>query len=437
MIAVAIPGLIILALIFANGVFVAAEFAIVAISRPRIKRMAEAGSGSAKRILNIINDPERQNLYITTAQVGITIASLGLGMYGENVLADLLVEKFISLGSIADPLAHTLATLVAVGILTYFHVVIGEMIPKSLALQSSIKTTILLARPISIVEKIFGPIIWVLNKASFGIMRILGIDLRDSQSKLFTPSELEYVVARSSMSGLMDESEKIFVENIFDLRERTAEQAMTPRNRVAAVSVNSSMDELFELACREEKTRYPIYDGNIDNILGVLHIKDLIRYSYKEGGQVIDLRKLMRPTLFISERLTLLETLSKFRNEKIQMAVVVDEFGGTAGIVTLEDLIEEVVGEIQDEFDEEIVPIEEISEGVIRVRGDVILDELNQHYNLGLEHAEAITIGGLVMAELGEIPEGGEEILYAGIKIRVMLVENHSVKRVVLTLPKK
>lgn len=145
---------------------------------------------------------------------------------------------------------------------------------------------------------------------------------------------------------------------------------------------------------------------------------------------------MMRPTLFIPETLTLLEALSRFRSEHIQMAVVVDEFGGTAGIVTLEDLIEEVVGEIQDEFDEEMFPFEEISDGVIRVRGDVILDELNQHYHLGLEHTEAKTIGGLVMAELGEIPEGGEEIRYAGVKIRVMRVENHSIMQVVLTLPK-
>lgn len=435
MMASATPVFIITFLILLNGVFVAAEFAIVAVPRTRIKRMAEAGSTIAAKVLVILNDPERRNRFITTAQVGITIASLGLGMYGEDVLAGWFVELLGGLGWLTEPLAHTLAIIIAVGMLTYMHVVIGEMIPKSMALQSSIKTISALAVPITIIEKIFSPIVWILNKASFAIMDMMGYDISNQQSRLFTPAELEYVVAQSSMEGELDEADRLFVENIFDMRDRTAEQVMTPRNRVVAISDRSDLSKILAVVCDTVKTRYPVYDKDIDQIVGILHIKDLIRFKSKNGKKKLDLQKMIRPTIFIAESLSLLATLQRFRLESIQMAVVVDEFGGTAGIVTLEDLIEEVVGEIQDEFDVEIAPIEEVSAGLIKVRGDVILDELNQHYDLGFEHEEAKTIGGLVMAELGKIPEGGEELEYAGVKIKVTEIGEHSVKRVELTLP--
>ena len=429
-----VPIIVILVLILLNGVFVAAEFAIVAVPRTRIKKMAEDGSGLAKRTLAILNDPEKQNNFITTSQVGITIASLALGMYGENVLAEWVLRLFNGVEAVTDTMAHTLATIIAVGLLTYLHVVIGEMIPKSMALQSSVKTVFALLNPIKIIEKIFSPLVWLLTTISMWIMDLLGFDTRDSNSKLFTPAELEYVVAKSSKGGELEESDQLFIENIFDLRDRTAEQVMTPRNRLSALNVDQTISETLVSVCEHARTRYPVYDGKIDNVLGILHIKDLIRSHNRESGSD-DLRDLLRPTIFIAETLSVLSTLTRFKKENIQMAVVVDEFGGTAGVVTLEDLIEEVVGEIQDELDVEMAPLEELSTNMVKVRGDVILDELNQHYELGLEHEEANTIGGLITAELGHIPHEGEEIVYEGVKMIVMKVNKRSVQQVLLHMP--
>ncbi|MEK6255860.1 MAG: hemolysin family protein [Chloroflexota bacterium] len=422
-------------LILLNGMFVAAEFAIVAVPRMRVKKMAADGSGVAKRILAILNDPEKQNNFITTSQVGITIASLGLGMYGENVLAEWFLHLLGGFGNLAETISHTLATILAVGLLTYLHVVIGEMIPKSLALQSSIRTVSVLVTPIKIIEKLFSPLVWLLTWMSMLIMRMLGFENRDQHSKLFTPAELEYVVAKSSKDGVLEESDQLFIENIFDLRDRTAEQVMTPRNRLSALDVAVDASETMVLVCEQTRTRYPVYDEEIDNVIGILHIKDLIRH--RNDANLIDLHELLRPTIYIPESFSVLATLTRFKKENIQMAIVVDEFGGTAGVVTLEDLIEEVVGEIQDEFDEETAPIEELSRLFVKVRGDVILEELNQHYDLGLSHPEANTIGGLVMAVLGRIPEGGEEITLGRIKIQVTHVDNHTVQRVLMILPKE
>ncbi len=431
---VIIPLAIISVFILLNGIFVAAEFAIVAAPRTRIAQLADEGMAAAQRTFKILLEPALQNRYIATAQVGITIVSLGLSMYGEKIIEEWLMLLFHE--SVAEPVAETISFIGAIALLTYLHVVFGEMIPKSLALQSAEPTVLALARPMALLEKLFWPLVAVLNGLGNVIVRLLGVPPPEEDARLFTPEELEYIVEESSEGGMLDPSDQLFIENIFDLHERTVEQVMTPRTQVVGIAVNATEETILRTVCETRKSRYPIYDGDLDQIVGILHVKDLARHRAHHEPGTLDLKSIARPAVFVPQSLHLGEMLIRFRREHIQLGIVLDEFGGTAGIVSMEDLVEEVVGEIQDEFDREIQPIEQISENVLRVRGDVILDELNQLYHLGLESEDALTVGGLVMAELGRIPLPKDTIECHGITIEVESVERLAVQSVLLYLPK-
>ena len=436
MTAVLIPIIIMSVLIILNGLFVAAEFAIVAAPRTRISQRAEEGSGIAKRVLLILLDPARQNSYLATAQVGITIVSLGLGMYGEEVLAEWLVHPLEDFGIFSEALAHTIAAVIAVAILTYFHVVLGEMIPKSLALQASERTVLALNQPMTILGVIFSPAVWLLNKMANAITRLVGIQPPDDEARLLTPDELEFIVEESSEGGLLEDSDQLFFENILDLHDRTVEQVMTSRTRIVGIQADDLLAATLELACSSTKTRYPVFEEDLDNIIGIIHIKDIAR-NVNTVEQASTARELVRPIAFIPETLSLHSAVAQFRRENLQMAIVLDEYGGTAGIVTLEDLVEEVVGEIQDEFDTETSPIQVIDETTLRVRGDVILDEINQLHQTQLSHEDAQTIGGLAMAELGRIPEPGDQLTVDGIGLEVEKTKRFAVESMLIHLPKE
>ncbi len=430
-----IPILIMAVLILFNGIFVAAEFSIVAVPRTRIAQLAEEGLGAAQRTLKILLEPVLQNRYIGTAQVGITVVSLGLGAYGEHKLADWFIVLLERFGHLAEPLAHTIATTIAVGTLTYFHVVIGEMIPKTLALQSAEPTVLSLARPMTIFEIIFFPVVWVLNILGNGIVRLMGIPPVNQADRLFTPEELEYIVEESSEGGMLDSSEQLFIENIFDLAERTIEQVMTPRTQIIGISVRADSETVLRRICETRKSRYPVFDSDLDHIIGILHIKDFARFKATAIDRSLDLKSIIRPVAFVPENLVLDRMLLRFQRENLQLAVVIDEYGGTAGVVSLEDLVEEVVGEIQDEFDREILPIEDLGDGVLRVRGDLILDELDQHYEIEFDSTEAYTVGGLVMELLGRIPQPKDLVMYDRVTFEVESTDRLAVQSVIVTFP--
>lgn len=439
MVEVVIPLLIISVLIFLNGIFVAAEFSIVAVPRTRVAQLAEEGHSAAQITLKTLLEPVLQNRYIATAQVGITIVSLALGMYGEHIVAEWFFELFAHSWQLTEQaveaLAHTAATVLAVGALTYLHVVIGEMIPKTLALQAPEPTVLNLAYLMSGLERLFFPLVVVLNGLGDWIVRLLGISPPEHSERLFTSDELEYLIEESSEKGILEPSEQLFIENIFDLEKRTVEQVMTPRTQIIGLPSQASEADVLKRVCGTRKSRYPIYEGSLDQITGILHIKDLARFLSREKAEKLDLKQLARPVLFLPASLHLIQALARFRKEAVHFAVVLDEYGGTAGIISLEDLVEEVVGEIQDEFDREIQPIQELEAGVLRVRGDVILDELNQLYDLNLESDKAYTIGGLVMALLDRIPTSRDKIQYQGLTLEVEAVDRLTVQSVLLHLP--
>lgn len=426
---VVVPIAVIGVLILLNGLFVAAEFAIVAVPRPRMVQLKERGSRAARLVLHTLQSPDRQNFYLATAQVGITVVSLGLGMYGEHTVAEWLAKALYSLGDFAEPTAHAVASALAVGVLTYLHVVLGEMVPKSIALQYAEQAALRLALPMTVIQKLFWPIVAVLNALGNLITRALGVPPADLHAHIFSTEELEYLVEESYERGLLEWDEHLFIENIFDLRERTVGQVMTPRTRIVGLPANADRRTITRIICEQRFSRYPVYEGNLDNIIGVVHVKKIARQIVRHGAP-LNLREIADEPLFVPESLSLEEMLVRFRQEPVQMAIVFDEYGGTAGLVTVEDIVEEVVGEIQDEFDQEIPPIEELDDGSLRVRGDVLLDELNQLYDLDLDHPEADTVGGLIMAELGRVPHPGDTVEYGGVRFTVEAVEGLAVQTV-------
>ncbi|MBI3957770.1 MAG: HlyC/CorC family transporter [Chloroflexi bacterium] len=433
---VVIPVTVITILILLNGIFVAAEFALIAAPPTRLAQESAAGSRLAAQVLAVLRDTDRQNRYLATAQIGITIVSLGLGMYGEHILADWLLIPLQHYTILAKPIAHTIASVLAVAALTYLHVVLGEMVAKSLALQFAEATALRLILPMTLMQRILSPVISLLNGLGNAATRLLGVPPAERVNRLFSPDELEIIVEESYAGGLIEPSQQLFIENIFDLKERSVGQVMTPRTRVVGISVDQSEEDVLQIVCETLHSRYPIYDSSLEQIIGMLHIKDLARYRVHREDD-FDLRRFAqrRPVPFVPDTVPLDRMLARFRRERISLAVVVDEFGGTAGIVTLEDLVEEVVGEIQDEFDTEEIPFERIDERRMRVQGALLLDELNQHFDLKLQDAEVDTVGGLIMSRLGQMPVPGDQVTVDGILFVVESLEGRAVQNVCITLP--
>ena len=429
-----VPIVVIAILIAINGLFVAAEFAVVAAPYSRIAQLAAEGSAAAARALPWLKDPEKRNRYISAAQVGITIASLGLGMYGEETVVAWLLPPLEHYLGLSETALHTAAIVIGVGILTYLHVVVGEMVPKSLAIQSAEKTLLGLARFMAVVQKVFSPLVLSLNFVASLITRLMGVPPAGEKDRLFSSEELEYIVEEAALKGLLDPSERIYVENIFDLAERTVGQVMTPRNRIMGVARTAAPDEIIAFICANRYSRYPVYDEDLDHILGVVHVKSIAR-EFAKGVSEFDVCALMKEPLIVPEMTRVSQMLRLFRQNKEYLAIVIDEYGGVAGLVTMEDLMEEVVGEIQDEYDREIPPIREIDEHVLEVRGDVLLDELNQLYDLHLHSRDADTVGGLVMALLGRVPQVGDEVKQNGVRLRVQAVDGMAVGSVRVHLP--
>lgn len=439
------PILIISTLVILNGVYVAAEFAIASAPHTRVAQMVEAGSKVARRILRILRNPYLINRYISTAQIGITLATLGLGMYGEHTVAHWLEGPLATIPWLGEAVAHSAALVLAVTIITYLHVVIGEMVPKSLALQAPAPSAVALNSVMTWSERVFLPLTIILNATGDAILRVVGIPPARPEERLVSSEELEYIVAESSDEGLLEPSERVFLENVLDFQERNVGQIMTPRTRVLGLSVDLSQEEALNAVCANRHSRYPVYDDNLDHIVGILHIKDLARYlARKQSGDeeqedptesLFDLRNLVRKPLFVPESVGLELMLARFRQEHSQFAAVVDEYGGVAGIVTMEDLAEELVGEIQDEYDEELSPFERISENRLRVRGDLLLDELEQHFELELAHDDADTVGGLIMAQLGHVAEPRDFVEFQNLTFEVETVDGLAVHTAIVSLP--
>jgi CBS domain containing-hemolysin-like protein len=422
------PLFVILFLVLLNGLFVAAEFAIIGVRPSRLEQLASQGNPAARRVHAVLRDRAHVDRYIATAQLGITLASLGLGMYAEPVIAHLIEGPLERWFHMEEALLHTIGFILALSIITYLHVVIGEMVPKSLALQSSEKTVLALSGPMSLMGKLFLVPVHALNWIGLQLLRLFRVP-PPAHGRGYTPDELELIVSESYAGGLLDENEQEMVASVFDFGERRVAEVMTPRPRMRAIPVTSSERDVLDLLEEPRYNRLPVYEGSIDNIIGVLHVKDFIRQQI--SGEPFDLRALLRQVPFVPETVLISNLLGIFRRQHHQIAVVVDEHGGTLGLVSLEDLIEEVFGEVQDEFDpQEEEALVEVAPGELSARGDLVLDEIQEYVDLGDHGHEVYTIGGLVMAELGHIATVREEVEVGDARIRVEAVEGRSIRRV-------
>ncbi|MBS3908786.1 MAG: HlyC/CorC family transporter [Actinobacteria bacterium] len=424
-----LPILIILILILLNGVFVAAEFAIVGVPRARIERLATQGHRVARLVRQIINDPRRQDRFIATAQLGITVASLGLGMYGEHVLAQWLANALESLGVSRWIAAHALASVLSITILTYFHIVLGEMVPKSLALLSAERTALWITPPIRWIQFLLYPLVVGLNAVGNGILRLMGIRREFSAGHYHTPEELEYLVRESEAGGLLRAEAGKVLRELFEFGELTAGEIMVPRVRVKGLALDASTERIAAIIRDSRHTRYPVYRDDLDHIVGVIHIKDILGLALagktlKENG--------LRQAPYVPETAELDTVLKTMRREHVQMAIVMDEHGGTAGIITLEDLFEEVVGDIEEGVTHPPA-ISRDTQGRLRVTGTVRLDEAGEALGVTLEHEEVDTVSGLVLMLLDRPPTVGDVVAYDHVRFEVVAVEGHGVGACLIT----
>lgn len=445
--AIVITSFAILILIFLNGLFVAAEFATVSARRTRISQMAGTGNRLAKVILPIMEDSKALDRYVAACQLGITASSLVLGSLGQNYIAVRLVEPITSLlvalepilgnvGITSDAVATSAATTISVtGVLvflTILQVIFGELFPKSVAIQYPERVALVTAAPVTWSVQLLRPLIWLFNGSGNLILRLIGFNTHGAHSRAHSPAEIEILVTESHEGGLLDDEKRQMLRNAFRLRDLTARQVMVHRTRIIAAPVESSVVQLMELALEAGHTRIPLYQDSIDNFIGFVHIKDVFRLHVLGNS---NLAEILRDVVYVPETMPVVDVWETLSDRRQYMAVVFDEFGGTAGLITFEDLIEEIFGELQDEFDDESALISLDAAGRFYLRGDLLVSDVNEYLDLELADV-ADTLGGLILSELGRPPEVGDEITSGNTVIRVEAMDDLSVLEVSL-LPDK
>ena len=411
---VALPFAIVLILM--NGFFVAAEFALVSVRRTRIQELSDEGSRRASMVKAGLDDI---NQYVSTAQVGITMCSLGIGFLGEPAVASLLEDPLMALGISGDAV-HVVAFIVAYAILTYAHVVIGEVAPKNMALQKAERISMFAIPFITFLRKLFTPLVWLFNGSADALLRILRIEPAPGMHLIHSEEELKMLVSQSQKGGVLEDSEQEMLYNVFDFADTDVQQVMVPRPDVVAFPFDMPTDELLASVANQPFTRYPIYRGSMDDILGILHIRDLFTAAEQQGKDRVRVESLLRPAHVVPESKSLAGLLADFRRSKSHMALVIDEYGSLAGIATLEDLIEEIVGEIDDEHDRPERPLEHIGEGHVRVDGKYSVEELNERFGLELPSDDYHTIGGVVFGLLGQAPHEGDVVRLGTVRMEVV-----------------
>lgn len=419
--------LIVALLLLANALFVAAEFAVVAVPRTVVERRATLGEQLSARLLAVLTSARSRDRFIATAQLGITIASLGLGMYGEHTLAVWLEPHLQVLGSASVISAHAAASVLAVAVLTYLHIFLGEMIPKALALSHAEGTARAVFWPMRAVQGALYPLVATLDRTQILLLRLVGIRRPDrTREESYTPEELQLIVEESGQGGALTMEASRLVRELFEFGDLTAGEVMVPRVRVIGIPVGASPAAIRRILLTHRHTRYPVYDGDLDHIVGMLHVKDLLRrLILEEHIGPSDVRTIP----VVPETASLDSVLSTMQRAHAHMAVVVDEHGGTAGVLSLEDLAEEVVGEI-DEGVPTSPSLVRLSDTTARVAGTLRLDELGQAFGVELGHDEVDSVSGLVMALVDRPPVVGDVVEYGPFRFSVTSTSGHAARDV-------
>ena len=409
----------------------AAEFSLVSVRRTRIAELVASGNVSAVAVQKAISNPDR---VIAATQLGITIASLGLGWIGEPALAHWLyplVQLFPA--DIQPEVSHSIAAGVSFAIITFLHVVVGELAPKSIALQDPERTSLVVARPTLWTEWVFKPVIMLLNGTGNALLKLVGVKPASGHELVHSVAELKMLVTASAESGVVEEDESEMLHAIFDFGELLVRQVMIPRTEVVAVEADMPLEEVTKLVTENPYTKLPVYEENLDQILGILHVKDLLRLITQKGEHNGTARSLVRDTLYVPETLSVNHLLHQFRDNSQHIAIVLDEYGGTAGLVTLEDLLEEIVGEVHDPFEDETPEIQVLPDGTTLIDGLMLIEEVNEHLGLNLIDPHYDTIAGYVMGKLGRVPKTGDVIESGGVRIKVEAMDGLRVSRLQLT----
>jgi CBS domain containing-hemolysin-like protein len=411
-------------LILLTAFFVAVEFAIVKVRRTRIEFLAAEGNQNAVATLRVLNDMDG---YLSACQLGITLTALGLGWLGEPTMEVILTPLFHNL-HIAEGITHLISIIIAFAIITFLHVVLGELAPKTVAIQKAESVSLLLSKPLILFKRIMYPFIWVLNGAAAMIVRMFGLKITSDHESAHSEEELRLILSESAQRGEINEAELAFVNNIFTFDNLVAREIMIPRTEMICVFQEKSMEENIEIMQHEKFTRYPVAVGDKDHIIGVVNIKEVFRDMFQK--EINELSYYVRPLISVIETMPVKELLMKMQEERMHMALLVDEYGGTSGIVTAEDILEEIVGDIKDEFDEdEINEIEEIDERSYIVDGKVLITELNSLLGLDLPHTDYDTIAGWLMNEIAIIKEGSI-LLHESYEFTVVKIDGHQIKAV-------
>jgi putative hemolysin len=408
--------LAIAALILLNAFFVAAEYGLVTARRTKIIELEEAGHRAARRVRSIVADPPR---FIAAMQLGVTLTSLAIGAVGEPVLANVF-----------DPvLATTLAFLIAFLIITFLHVVIGELVPKGVALSYSERTALAVSAPVRGFFFVFNPLIWVLQRSTEVVLRVLNLQPPGGELDVHSEAELRMLLSRSAEYGEIQEGEQEMLYKVFDFADKEVADVMVPRPEVVALSVDLPPEECLAAVIDSPFTRYPVYSGSLDDVVGILHVRDLFSAMNDRGIAQVKVEDLVRPAQVVPETKDLAALLTEFRRTNQHMAIVVNEYGGMEGIVTLEDLLEEIVGEIEDEFDLPDEAVERIDENRIRIDGTFPIDDFNEQFGVELPIEDYHTVAGFVFGQLGRAAEAGDEIHYGRLHFRVLEVEGSRIER--------
>ncbi|WP_423147536.1 hemolysin family protein [Rubrolithibacter danxiaensis] len=420
-------------LVFLNGFFVAAEFAIVKVRASQIEIKAKSGSRFAKIAKHIIHHLDN---YLAATQLGITLASLGLGWVGERVMEHILNNLMLSLGvsvSFATSFSATAAPITAFIIITVLHIVFGELAPKSLAIQKPVGITMGVSFPLHVFYLIFRPFIWLLNSFANLILKVFGVSSVSGSEAHHSSEELQYLLDQGKESGALDTSEHELIKNVFDFNERVVKNIMVPRTKISAVELNTDSRELLDSIIKEGYSRVPVYDDTIDKIVGIVHAKDIL--PLLASGQELVLKNIIRKPYFIPETKKINDLLSELQQKRIQIAIVLDEFGGTAGMVTLEDIVEEIVGEIQDEYDEEKPIVEKVSDTEYIINASASIYDVNEYLPHDLpEDADYDTVAGLVSDLFGKIPEVGDRKDFLGYDFTILKKTEQNIESVKLEL---
>ena len=374
---------IVFLLVLGNAVFVAAEYALVTGRRSRLEERAERGGRGAKTALRLMDDPVR---FISTVQVGITISAILLGAIGEPLLSGLM----------EPPLSNTVAFLISFAVLTYLSVVVGELVPKAVALQKAEALAVVLALPLDWLARISYPLVWLLQKSANGFLRVLRVKPAPAGMIAYTRDDIRHSVAAAEDHGELEEAEEEMLYKVFDFASKEVSAVMVPRPEVVGISADMPPEEALRAVVDSPYTRYPVYRGSLDDVVGILHVRDLFGAIHDRGLASVELESIVRPAYVVPETKDLAALLADFRREKQHLAIVIDEYGDMEGIVTLEDLLEEIVGDIEDEFDLPDTSIERIDETHIRIDGTYSIDDFNEEFDTELEQEDFNTMAGLV-----------------------------------------